>query len=243
MSPRPTDAETRRDLAACHRLVHLQGWTDLIHTHLSARLPSAPDRVLITPYGRGFDEVCASQLVTVDSSGTVVDDPAGFGVHPAALPVHLPLYQARNDVHAVLHTHTVAGIAVASQAEGLRPLSQHALRFHGRLARHAYAGIALDPDEGAHLARDLGPHNAMLLDNHGLLVAGSTVPAAFERLYFLEKACQIQIAIGSAPALKVEPAIAEHTAAQFARPERTAVAVTWALLRRQLDATSPGYTR
>jgi len=226
----------RRDLAACHQLAARWGWTDLIHTHFSARVPSEPDHILLTPYGLSFDEVRAEQLVTVNRSGELVDDPGDHGVHPAALGVHLALYQARPDVHAVLHTHTVAGIAVASQARGLRPLSQHALRFFGHLARHRYAGIALEQDEGVRLAADLGSHHAMLLDNHGLLTTGRSIPDAMERLYFLEKACQIQVAIGSAEAREVPFEIATHAAAQFNRPERDAVPVTWRMLLRQLAA-------
>lgn len=233
MSP---DARVRRDLAACHRLVAHLGWTDLVHTHLSARRPSHPEHVLLTPYGRDFAAVQASELVTVALDGSLVDDPTGRGVHPAARGVHLPLYVDAPDRHAVLHTHTVAGIAVSAQTEGLRRLSQHALRFHGRLARHRYGGIALHEAEGVALARDLGPHQAMLLDHHGLLTCGPSIADAFDRMHFLETACRIQVAIGTAPCQEIPEALAEATARQFERPGRDAPEVFWAMWLERLAA-------
>jgi hypothetical protein len=139
--------DRRVDLAAAYRLIHRLGLDDSIYTHISARLPGRQDRFLINPYGLRFEEVTASNLVTVDLDGNVIDDPMGLGINPAGFTIHSAIHAARHDAICVLHTHTVAGIAVACQKRGLLPLNQWSMQFTDCLAYHDYEGIALDLDE------------------------------------------------------------------------------------------------
>jgi ribulose-5-phosphate 4-epimerase/fuculose-1-phosphate aldolase len=243
--PRPAAPERRlrTDLAACYRLLAHFRMTDLIYTHVSARLPGRPARFLVNPYGLLFEEITASSLVTVALDGSVLDDPTGLGINPAGYVIHAAVHGAREDVGCVIHTHTTAGMAVAAQKRGLLPLTQHAMRFTGRLAYHDYEGIALDRGEQRRLVRDLGRRDAMILRNHGHLVCGPTVADAFDLAIHLERACQAQVAAMSGGAkLELPPAaVARRVARQFARPGRTAPAKAWAALLRLLDRLDPGY--
>ena len=189
----PAELRVRIDLAACYRLVAHYRMTDLIYTHISARVPGRPPRFLINPYGLMFDEITASSLVTVTIDGRIVDDPTGLGINPAGFVIHSAIHGARHDVGCVIHTHTAAGLAVAAQKRGLLPLSQHAMRFTDCVAYHDYEGVALDLPEQRRLVHDLGQNNAMILRNHGLLTCGATVAEAFDLIYYLERACQAQV--------------------------------------------------
>ena len=233
----------RVNLAACYRLAAHFRMTDLIYTHISARVPGPEPHFLINAYGLLFDEITASSLVKVTLAGEVVEDPTGLGINPAGYLIHGAVHGARHDVGCVIHTHTTAGLAVASQKRGLLPLTQHAMRFTDRLAYHDYEGIALDPDEQQRLVRDLGAHDAMILRNHGLLTCGPTVHDAFDLMMHLERACQAQVAAmaGGAELNLPPPAVARKVAAQFARPGRRAPANAWAALLRMLDRIDPGY--
>ena len=242
----PADAAewaVRVNLAACYRLAAHFRMTDLIYTHISARVPGPEPHFLINAYGLLFDEITASGLVKVTLAGEVVEDPTGLGINPAGYLIHGAVHGARHDVGCVIHTHTTAGLAVASQKRGLLPLTQHAMRFTDRLAYHDYEGIALDPDEQQRLVRDLGAHDAMILRNHGLLACGPTVHDAFDLMMHLERACQAQVAAmaGGAELNLPPPAVARKVAAQFARPGRRAPANAWAALLRMLDRIDPGY--
>ena len=241
---RPAEEWTVRvDLAACYRLAAHFGMTDLIYTHISARVPGPEPRFLINAYGLLFDEIKASTLATVTLEGEVVDDPTGLGINPAGFVIHSAVHGARHDVGCVMHPHTTAGLAVAAQRQGLLPLTQHAMRFTGALAYHDYEGIALDEDERKRLVADLGAHNAMILRNHGLLVCGPTVHHAFDLMMHLERACQAQVAAlaGRADVVMPPPAIAQKVAAQFARPGRQAPRNAWNALLRMLDRRDASY--
>ncbi len=233
----------RVDLAACYRLVAHFRMTDLIYTHISSRMPGRAPRFLINPYGLMFDEITASCLVTVTLDGRIVDDPTGLGINPAGFVIHSAIHGARHDVGCVIHTHTAAGLAVAAQKRGLLPLSQHAMRFTDCLAYHDYEGVALDLPEQRRLVRDLGRHNAMILRNHGLLACGATVAEAFDRIHYLERACQAQVGAmaGGVPLTIPKPAVARKVARQFARPGRTAPGNAWSALLRLVDRLDPSY--
>jgi len=223
-APADVDAEwkARCDLAALYRLLAHYKMTDLIYTHVSARVPGPAHHFLINRYGVLFSEMRASDLVKIDLDGRVVEyAPETKPVNAAGFTIHSAIHMARPDLLCVIHTHTAAGIAVSAQVAGLLPISQHALKFYGHLGYHEYEGIALDLDERARLVQDLGPHKAMILRNHGLLAAGRTIPEAFDHIYFLERACQAQIAAQSGGAELVLPpeAVRLHTAAQFNPPE------------------------
>ena len=236
--------EMRCDLAAAYQLAALFKWTDLIYTHFSARVPGS-SHLLINPYGLMFDEITASTLVKIDKDGNVVDDPTGMGVNYAGFVIHGCVHQARPEVNCVIHTHTRAGVAVSAQKCGLLPLSQHALRVYDMLTYHDYEGIALELDERARLARDLGPTSmAMVLRNHGLLTLGRTVCEAFELMYYLDCACQIQIDAVAGGRVDVQ-LISEQTARkgfeQFQHPGGAELEKEWPALLRLLDRKGIAY--
>jgi len=188
--------QIRCDLAALYRLVAHFRMTDLIYTHISARLPGPEHHFLINQYGLLFHEMRASDLVKIDVEGNVVDQPNRESrvVNPAGFTIHSAIHMARADLKFVVHTHSAAGMAVSAQKDGLLPITQIALKFYNRIAYHGYEGIALNLDERERLVHDLGSQNAMILRNHGLLVGGPTAAQTFNWIYFLERACQAQIA-------------------------------------------------
>ena len=235
--------EIRVQLAACYRLVALYGWTDLVFTHISARVPGPEEHFLLNPFGSAFDEVTASSLVRIDLDGNVVDG-SGTRIHRAGFVIHSAVHGARPDARCVIHTHSTAGIAVSMLKDGLQPLSQHAQLFHGRIAYHDYEGLALDLDERQRLVHDLGDKPAMILRNHGLLVAGASVPEAFSILHHLEKAAQAQLLAMAAGAELSRPPeeVSLKTAAQgFGSEGAPFGEVEWPAMLRRLDRIEPGY--
>ncbi|HZM45106.1 MAG TPA: class II aldolase/adducin family protein [Burkholderiales bacterium] len=235
---RVSEAEwkVRTDLAAAYHLAAIFGWTDVILTHFSARVPGGDEHFLLNAYGLMFDEVTASNLVKVDHEGNIIEDITGMGVNQAGFVIHGCVHAARPDAQAVLHTHTRAGIAVSAMAEGVLPLSQHSMRIVKDVTYHDYEGIALDMDERERLARNLGPTSrSMVLRNHGLLALGGTVPDAFMHMYFFEQTCRIQVdamAAGRDRLTLVPESAIERTRAQVNRPRERK---DWPALLRMLD--------
>jgi len=235
--------ETRVNLAACYRLAAHFRMTDLIYTHISARVPGAEHHFLINAFGQLWDEISASTLVKVTIDGDIVEDPAGYGINRAGYVIHSAVHRARPDVACVMHTHTQAGIAVSAQDAGLLPLSQHAMRFTGNLAYHDYEGVALDLDEQKRLVADLGGHKAMILRNHGLLTCGTSIYEAFDYMYYLERACQTQIsAMAGGAKLRIPaPGVPEKVASQFGKLPYKAWQPEWKAMLRMLDKADPSY--
>ena len=236
------DAELalRRDLAAAFRLAAQYGWQDQLATHMSVRLPVGEPRFLINPYGQFFDEITASSLVMVDAAGNVLS-PTPQRVNKAGFIIHSAIHAAREDAECVIHLHTVAGSAVAAQAGGLLPVSPGAMYFHGRLGYHDWEGVTIVPEEQGRIVANLGAHPALVFRNHGTLTVGRTVGEAFQRMYVLEKACQIQIAAQAGGPLVLPSA--DSIAAVFPQLESfgDVAGLTWAALLRRLDRTEPGY--
>ncbi|CAB3787627.1 hypothetical protein LMG28688_02506 [Paraburkholderia caffeinitolerans] len=248
-TPSMTDVEwqVRCDLAALYRLIAHFRMTDMIDTHITARIPGDEPAFLINRYGVLFHEMRASDLIKIDLHGNVIDERAAedseyFAVNAAGFTIHSAVHAARDDMHFVVHTHTAAGSAVSAQEQGLLPISQHALKFYGKLAYHDYEGIALDHGERERLVRDLGTHRAMILRNHGLLAGGESAAAAFHEIYFLERACQIQVqALAGGARLRIpSDKVCELTASQFNREESPLIAErAWrAALRLIVNAES-----
>ncbi|CDF86601.1 Putative aldolase class 2 protein [Pseudomonas knackmussii B13] len=248
----PEEWKLREELAACYRLIAHFRMSDLIFTHISVRLPGPEHHFLINPYGLMFDEITASSLVKIDLAGNPVE-PTRYKVNPAGFVIHSAIHAAREDAQCVLHTHTRAGCAVAAQADGLLPLNQMSMEFYGRLGYHDYEGIALSFDEQQRLVRDLGDHLGMILRSHGLLTVGESVKQAFLRMYYLEKACDIQIAAQAGGGKLVIPPdeVCRRTERQFNEPQRPlaegelsdpdGIELAWEALLRMLDRTQPDY--
>src|SRR5881394_1074344 len=184
--------DARVNLAAAYRLVAMYGYTEMIANHISCRVPGHHDQFLINPYGMLYEEIDASCLIKVDVEGNTLFNASDYAVNTAGFVIHSAIHMAKHDVDCVAHTHTPAGMAVSAMECGLLPLAQTSMRFL-HIGYHDFEGIADDVDERARLVRDLGEHEAMILRNHGLLVVGRTVPAAFNVLFRLERACQVQI--------------------------------------------------
>ncbi|WP_233838918.1 class II aldolase/adducin family protein [Paraburkholderia sp. ZP32-5] len=239
----------RVELAALYRLVAHFRMTDLIDTHISARLPGDTPSFLINRHGVLFHEMRASDLVKIDYQGRAIDprakhDPASCRVNAAGFTIHSAIHMARPDLHFIVHTHTAAGIAVSAQQHGLLPISQHALKYYEKLAYHDYEGIALNLAERERLVRDLGPHKAMILRNHGLLAAGSSAADAFQEIYFLERACQAQVqALAGGSALTIpSPEVCRVTASQYVREDSPELAeLAWQAARRLIDNVGTDY--
>src|SRR6202021_621027 len=208
--------ETRGNLAAAYRLVALYGWDDLVFTHISARVPGPEHHFLINPYGMMFEEITASSLVKIDLQGVAIGT-SPSPANPAGFTIHSAIHEVREDAGCVMHLHTPDGTAVSTSAEGLLPLNQTAQLVVPDLAYHDYEGVALDLDERPRLQRDLGAKNIMLLHNHGTLAVGRTCAEAFLRMYFLERACTMQVRTrmlgGAAADHSTAPDVVEKNAA------------------------------
>ncbi|MCO8249009.1 class II aldolase/adducin family protein [Comamonas thiooxydans] len=239
----PEEWQLRVDLAACYRLVALYGWSDLVFTHISARLPGPGHHFLINPYGLMFDEITASSLIKVDlSCNKLMDSP--FPVNPAGFVIHSAVHEARADAQCVIHTHTRAGVAVAAQKQGLLPISQQSTFVLGSLAYHVYEGVAFREDEKPRLLADMGEANFLMLRNHGLLTCGPTIADAFLSMYVFESACQIQISAqsGGAELTEVDPQILQGIAhAMKVQTGGMGGQFAWPALLRKLDRIDPGY--
>ncbi|WP_288395480.1 class II aldolase/adducin family protein [uncultured Acinetobacter sp.] len=217
----PVEWSARCQLAALYRLIAYYRMTDLIDTHISLRVPDEPCHFLINRYGIPFEKMTASNLVKINHDGRIVESyDQGKKVNAAGFVIHSAIHHARSDVNCIIHTHTADGVAVSAQKYGLLPLSQHALKFYEQIGYHNYEGIALSLDEQQRLVSDLGTHRCMILRNHGLLATGDTLARAFHEIYFLERACQIQIKAMSSSELNLpDIEVCRHTAAQFNRKE------------------------
>lgn len=235
----------RVDLAAAYRLVALYGWDDLIFTHLSARVPGPEHHFLINPYQLMFEEITASSLVKIDTDGApVMETP--YMVNAAGFTIHSAVHMAREDAHAVMHLHTPYGQAVSAMEEGLLPHTQTAMIARHDIAYHDYEGIATDLDERERLVQDLGQKSAMLLRNHGTLTVGETVGRAFLRMYFLERACEVQVHMLSAGrnGLNNPPqGTPEKVKEQTTGPTMAMAAdlLAWPALLRKLDRIDPSF--
>lgn len=243
-----TEWALRKQLAATYRLCAMHGWTDLVFTHISARLPDedGEHRFLINPYGVMFDEMTASALVKIDMKGMVCQDTPYF-INPAGFTIHSAVHLAREDAGCVIHVHTPYGMAVSAQKKGLRRYTQMAMQVYNDLAYHDYEGIALDVDERERIVADLGTKSLLMLRNHGTLTLGKSCGTAFLRMYFLENACKAQIfaqSVGGEEHLIEEPeAMGDKVYQQGAAAFVPGMGdnLVWPGLMRKLARTNPGY--
>ena len=239
--------QLRVDLAACYRLVALYGWSDLVFTHISAKLPKSvtggAHHFLINPYGLMFDEITASSLVKVDEQcNKVIESP--FPVNPAGFVIHSAVHEARQDAGCVLHTHTRAGVAVSAQKCGILPISQQSTFVLASLGYHDYEGVAFRDDEKPRLQKSLGDANHLVLRNHGLLTVGKTIADAFLGMYIFENTCRIQLdaQAGGGELTRVNPKIIDGVAeAMRVQTGGLGGAFAWPALLRKLDRLDTSY--
>lgn len=240
----PAEWQTRVDLAACYRLVDLFGWSDLVNSRITARVPGPHDHFLINPFGLLFDEVTASSLVKIDVDGNKTD-PSDSEINSGGFAIPSALHMARPDVLCVVHTHSVNGCAVSMQRDGLLPLNQHALEVVADVAYHDYAGTGRSGDERARLLADFGDRHIMVLRNHGLLIVGRSIADAFVSTYRMERACAMQLAFqqsGTAFHPIAEAVVRAARDRPMVREGRLdASRLEWPALRRKLDRIDPSY--
>jgi ribulose-5-phosphate 4-epimerase/fuculose-1-phosphate aldolase len=238
----PEEWQLRVDLAACYRLVAAYGWSDLIFTHISARIPGPEHHFLINPYGMLFEEVTASSLIKIDQQGEKLSE-SPHPVNRAGFVIHSAVHAVREDAGCVLHTHTRAGVAVSAQACGVLPISQQSTFVLASLGYHTYEGVALHDAEKPRLQADLGQANHLLLRNHGLLVVGSSIAEAFLLMYNFESTCQIQLAAqAGGPLTEVDPRIIEGVGhAMRTQTNGLGGAFAWPAMLRKLDRMGSDY--
>jgi ribulose-5-phosphate 4-epimerase/fuculose-1-phosphate aldolase len=232
--------ETRVNLAACYRLVDLYDMSDMTRTHISAKIPKE-ETFLLNPFGLMFNEITASSLIKIDIDGNVLSN-SPYKINPAGYTIHSAVHAARKDINCVLHTHSVAGMAISAIECGFLPISQHAMRLYNRVAYHDYEGLAFDLDERERLANDLGSHYCMVLRNHGLMSAGRTIDEAFSLIFYMEKCARSQLqAMASGAKLIIPPdEVCDYAAKQFDKNVNISVR-DWPGHLRKLDVISPGF--
>jgi ribulose-5-phosphate 4-epimerase/fuculose-1-phosphate aldolase len=238
----PEEWQLRVDLAACYRLVAAYGWSDLIFTHISARIPGPEHQFLINPYGLLFEEITASNLIKIDQAGNKLSA-SEHPVNPAGFVIHSAVHAVRDDAACVLHTHTRAGVAVSAQACGVLPISQQSTFVLASLGYHTYEGVALRDDEKPRLQADLGEAKHLMLRNHGLLVVGNSIAEAFLLMYNFESTCQIQLAAQAGGALiEVDPRIVDGVShAMRTQTNGLGGAFAWPAMLRKLDRMDTSY--
>jgi ribulose-5-phosphate 4-epimerase/fuculose-1-phosphate aldolase len=236
-----TEQEVREQLAACYRLVHHYGWTDLVYTHISARVPGPKEHFLLNPLGFMFNEVTASNLVKIDLEGNNV----GASPHPvnkAGFVIHSAIHAAIEQAHCVMHTHTTTGMAVACLKEGLSPTNFYAAQLHDGVAYHDFEGITVEEGEKQRLVASIGDKRAVILRNHGLLAWGPSLPEAFMTLWTLQRACDVQIAASAAGSLNpIRRDVFAQTVRESGPGEKRTCEDVFAAMQRLADAKDPSY--
>lgn len=239
----PEEWKLRQELAAAYRIAADCGWDDLLITHFSARVPGTDRHFLLNPFGLLFEEITASNLVKVDQDGNGVV-PTDYAVNPAGFIIHGAIHGARDDAHVILHTHTVEGMAIAAQEEGLLPITQTSLSVYGDLAYHDFEGIVLDADERERLLPDIGDKNNVILRNHGLMTLGGTVGEAFLRMHTLQRACEAQVMAqaGGKKLILLSPEVQDRVDAQTRVAGAPLGHFTGEALLRKAARLDPGFS-
>jgi ribulose-5-phosphate 4-epimerase/fuculose-1-phosphate aldolase len=232
--------QARIDLAAVYRLCHHRGWGDLIYNHCSMRVPGEPTMFLMKQHEVMWDEVTASNLRKVDMTADL-DERAG--VNRPGFTLHGGILQGRPDVNCAVHVHTETGMALAGVKDGLRMVSQQALRFYNRIGYHAYEGLTEDFGERQRILKNLGQNRGLIMHNHGFVTVGKTAREAFILMKYLMSAADIQLRIDASGrgAIDIPPDVCEKTAAQFQTHDAGRGSADWPAYLRLMDKVDPSY--
>jgi ribulose-5-phosphate 4-epimerase/fuculose-1-phosphate aldolase len=167
-----------------------------------------------------------------------------FEINPAGFTIHSAVHEARDDAKCVMHLHTIEGVGVSCQKDGLLPLSQQSLYPLSSLAYHDYEGVALNPEEKARLVKDLGDRHNLILRNHGLLTCAESVADAFLYMYILQKACEVQLRAqsGGGELISIPRPIVEgiRKAAKVVLRQSGGM-IAWPGILRKLDRKDPSW--
>jgi ribulose-5-phosphate 4-epimerase/fuculose-1-phosphate aldolase len=235
--------DVRVNLAACYRLMAEYDMVEMIANHISARVPGTTNEFLINPYGMLYEEMTASSMIKIDIDGNVLFNATEYGVNQAGYVIHSAIHRVRHDVDCIIHTHTLAGMAVSAMKCGIMPIAQSSMRF-ADIAYHDYEGVALRMDERERLVESLGDREAMVLRNHGLLTVGASIPECFNNMYRLERACQLQVmALSCNMKLQMPPQeVVQYTNTQLTPGVRRRPGLLeWPAMLRKLDRKDPSY--
>ncbi|HYZ25198.1 MAG TPA: class II aldolase/adducin family protein [Rhodopila sp.] len=234
------DYVARRDLAAVYRLLALHGWGDVIFNHAAMRVPSNPRHFLIKRHDLLYTEVTASNLVEV-SMDADLDERAG--VNRPGFTLHSGIMLGRPDVICSIHVHPEEAIAISGLKHGLRPVSQNAMHFYGRLGYHDYEGLTDSFDERARIVAALGNNRALLMRHHGVTTVGETAREAFSLMKEFVRAARIQLQMEATGAelLEIPAHVCEHVAVQYEKHDKGRASAEWPAYLRQLDTIDPGY--
>lgn len=240
--------EARCELAAAYRLTAIMGWSDMLGTHISCRVPGTEDQFLINPYGELFEEITASSLIKCDTEGNKLSD-SPYEINFAGFTIHSAIHMGRPDAHAVMHLHTGYGVAVSAQEDGLLPVTQKALTMpFSQLRYHDYEGVAHDLTERERLLNDMGDGTMLILRNHGTLTVGASCGEMWGRMYRLETACKFQILAmsGDAKLRRLPQEVIDHTTQQglelsAAGGRHAGGKLLWNALLRKLAREQPEY--
>ena len=235
--------DTRVNLAACYRLMAEFGMIEMVANHISARVPGTENEFLINPYGMLYEEMTASCMIRIDIDGKVLFNPTDYDVNEAGYVIHSAIHAARHDVDCIIHTHTLAGMAVSAMKCGVLPIAQSSMRFSD-IGYHDYEGVALRLEERERLVKNLGNREALVLRNHGLLTVAPSIPECFNNMYRLERACQVQVTTLSCNTeLQFPPnEVVKYSNEQMRSGNRRRYGLLeWPALLRKLDKADTSY--
>jgi len=239
----PEEWQKRVDLAACYRLIDLYGMSELSANHITTQVPGEPGAFLLNPHGMLYEQMTASCFIKVNLAGDILFNPTDYGINKAGYVIHSCIHANRHDVDCIIHTHSIAGMAVSAMKCGLLPLAQTSMRF-ARIAYHDYEGVVLNTDEQPRLLANLGDGEAMILRNHGLLVANASIAEAFNTMFRLERACQIQVAAMAANTeLTLPPEKVVMDSYRLYQPgvRRRFGVLEWPAMLKKLDRLDPSF--
>jgi len=235
--------QKRVDLAACYRLMDLYGMTEMSANHITTQVPGEPGAFLLNPHGMLYDQMTASCFIKVNLAGDILFNPTDYTINKAGYVIHSCIHAARHDVDCIIHSHTIAGMAVSAMKCGLLPLAQTSMRF-AKIAYHDYEGVVLNTHEQPRLLANLGDGEAMVLRNHGLLVVGASIPEAFNTMFRLERACQVQVAAMAANtelSIPPEPVVMDSYRLYQPGVRRRFGVLEWPALLKKLDTIDPSF--
>jgi ribulose-5-phosphate 4-epimerase/fuculose-1-phosphate aldolase len=235
--------QARVQLAACYRIFAHLGWAELIYNHISLRVPGPDEHFLINPFGLHYTEVTASNLVKVDADGNIIgnDD---WPINPAGFTFHGAIHATLPDAHCVIHVHTTPTMAVCCSEEGLSFTNFYAAQLHNQVAYHDFEGITVHREEGARILASANGRRVLLLRNHGPVVIGHTLPQAFNLMWLVQRACEIQVASATLGKQRQIPVPVLESCVRDSlnfNPKYGAGEDSFAAMQRLIDRIDPGY--
>ena len=235
------ELQNRIDLAAAYHLADIYGFSDIIWNHITCKTSSKKNTFLINQFGLRYDEVTASNLLEIDLKGNII---SGDGdINFTGFVIHGAIHQFREDLNCVMHSHSKSGLAISCLRGGLEILIQDSAMFHDRISYHDWQGMSTNSEECDSIARDLGDNNTMILRNHGLLTAGKTIGEAFMLMYYLDRACKVQVDLLNTNQNIIKPSenLLEYAAGQYDDPKYQLGKHEWPALKRMLDKNNSIY--